>query len=186
MFQKFWNRKSFWNTFLLIFRIIREDVEDHYKLMKTTTMCSNQSTLTFFFLKNETIIFALKWGLLCKIQSILEQTWILFEQVLCLVYVSWFEGKTKAKWIFHPELPKWPMMISHLPYRRMSLLLICGLPNNHCAHTALWGGGSGGIQIAAWMTFLNLKTNINYGKTPKNSKKSYNCLHSLPLDEFKF
>lgn len=38
----------------------------------------------------------------------------------------------------------------------MSLLLIDGLPNNHCAHTALWGGGSEYVQIAAQISSLNL------------------------------
>lgn len=46
--------------------------------------------------------------------------------------------------------------LGHLPYRRMSLLLTGGLPNNHCAHTALWGEC---IQITARISFLTLKTN---------------------------
>lgn len=61
-------------------------------------------------------------------------------------------------------LHRWPMTLSHLPYGRMSLLRIRGLPNNHCAHTASWGGGSECVQLAAWMSFLNLKANTNYGR----------------------
>ena len=38
---------------------------------------------------------------------------------------------------FPLEQHRYPMSVSHLPYERMSLFLICGLPNNHCAHTAL-------------------------------------------------
>lgn len=51
------------------------------------------------------------------------------------------------------------MTLGHLPYRRMSLLLIGGLPNNHCAHKALWGGDAECVQITAQISFLNLKTN---------------------------
>ena len=79
------------------------------------------------------------------------------------------------------------MTLSHLPYRRMSLLLIDGLPNNHCAHTALWGGGSEYVQIAAQISSLNLKTNeiTIMGKFLKIIK-NHGCLHSLPFDEVKY
>lgn len=69
--------------------------------------------------------------------------------MLRLVYRSWVEGGQH----------RWLMTLGHLPCRRMALLLIGGLPNNHCAHTALWGGDAECVQSTAQIGFLNLKTN---------------------------
>lgn len=52
---------------------------------------------------------------------------------------------------FPLEQHRQPMSLSHLPYERMPLFLICGLPNNHCAHTALLSGGLECLQILVLM-----------------------------------